>query len=1006
MKKYCLLVLALLNFAFVFSQETQIRRNENHLFDEGKDLFTQQKYGAARRAFEGFIAKENSSSGIYVEAVYYLNCIAFELKEDRSADMLKDFVKQYPYYPMNYMVNYMLGIIYFEKGKLKQATSYLEKIEPSELNRKDVKNYYFANGVCLVEQKEYQKARTNFLNVQNSEEYGIDAEYYAAYCDYCMGNYGAALRRFENCRNTKYEEAASYHILQIYDRTDNPAQAVALGKSLVDKYPKSENNTEVYRILGEASFEQKNYQDAVNYLKKYEESTDKVIREDMYMLGMALYYTGKYDDAVKYLSKTTSKQDTLAENAYFTIGQGYLKLDDKNRAKMAFQQASSTNFDSKIREEALYNYALLSYETGSVFGESINALNSFLTEFPNSAHKNDAHNLLASSYIQDRNYIAALNSINEIKNPSAKMVQAKEYILFQLGVQEFDSKQYANAENYFSQSIKLYSPQSFSAQAYLWRGETCFRAKNYDKSRSDLKMYLASKQAKEQSDIDKANYTVGYSYFNEEQFDNAREWFLRYTQNTNDKKSPTYYDALNRIGDSYFNRRDFASAMNNYSKVIEGNPRLADYSTYQAGIIKGLQKNYQGKIAEMQKLIKNYPSSNFAPNAMYEMGRSYVMQNRYQDAINSYNVILSKYPKNSIARKAALETGILYENMGQNQNAITAYKNVVDTYPGSEQTNVAMQSLQSLYVETNDVASYVSYKQSLGDNIATSLTVSQEDSLTFIAAEKIYAKGSYSKAIPSLKNYTDRFCKNTSLNCINANYYLADSYDNIKDTANAYQRYDYLTKIEGNRYMERALIRAADIVYTEKNYERAVEYFTQLKQTTGNGEVKDKAQLGILRCYYQEKSYEQVIDNATIVLKNSPAFDVEKEARYCRAKSLIALYNWADAVQDLNYLSQDVIAETGAEARYLLAQHYYNQNDYQKSEDEIMDFIGKKSPYQYWIARSFVLLSDVYVAKQDYFQAKQYLLSLQENYHQDDDIASMITDRLTQINQHEKEEIY
>ena len=55
------------------------------------------------------------------------------------------------------------------------------------------------------------------------------------------------------------------------------------------------------------------------------------------------------------------------------------------------------------------------------------------------------------------------------------------------------------------------------------------------------------------------------------------------------------------------------------------------------------------------------------------------------------------------------------------------------------------------------------------------------------------------------------------------------------------------------------------------------------------------------------------------------------------------------------------------------------------------------TPHAYWLARSFVLLSDVYMKLGRELDAKQYLLSLQQNYQADDDIAGMIQTRLAKM---------
>ena len=71
-----------------------------------------------------------------------------------------------------------------------------------------------------------------------------------------------------------------------------------------------------------------------------------------------------------------------------------------------------------------------------------------------------------------------------------------------------------------------------------------------------------------------------------------------------------------------------------------------------------------------------------------------------------------------------------------------------------------------------------------------------------------------------------------------------------------------------------------------------------------------------------------------------------------------------------------------------------------------MDFIERNTPHQYWLARAFVLLADVYIKQNDDFQAKQYLISLEENYKGNDDIKQMIDVRLNQIREREKQQVY
>ena len=166
----------------------------------------------------------------------------------------------------------------------------------------------------------------------------------------------------------------------------------------------------------------------------------------------------------------------------------------------------------------------------------------------------------------------------------------------------------------------------------------------------------------------------------------------------------------------------------------------------------------------------------------------------------------------------------------------------------------------------------------------------------------------------------------------------------------------------------------------------------ELRKEKGLSQIAVQMQTGI------EQALMSTIHAATALLdeaKLSP--ELKNEALYYRAKAYLNQKAWQKAVADLKPLSEDTRTLYGAEAKYLLAQHLYDSGDYAAAEKEVLQFIEQSTPHAYWLARSFVLLSDVYVAMDKKLDARQYLLSLQQNYQADDDIASMINERLEKL---------
>ena len=969
----------------------------NRLFVEGKELFSLKNYSGCIDKLEAY-KQHSTDADLIQEADYMLVYSAYEQGRLNAVELLKDYLDVYPASRHADEVNFLIGSAHFGLGEYQKAIFWFNESNIDMLSPEQQEAYCFRLAYSLLQTGDMEKARGYFARIEQiGTKYREASTYYVAYIDYATGKYNNALVEFTRLKDlSDYKERSLYYITQIYFIQNKYEKVISEGKELLASYPDSENNSEVYRIMGNAYYHLGNEDQAINMLSKYVSSTDSPLRGDLYILGVCYYNKGNYSSAVNALGRTVRENDALSQNAYLYLGQSYLKLKDKNNARMAFEAAATSSFDKQVKEAAMYNYALLIHETAFTgFGESVTIFEDFLNDFPNSKYADKVNDYLVEVYLTTKNYQAALNSIDKIKHPSTKILEAKQDILFQLGTQAFTNMELDKAVDLFSRAISLgaYNLESRN-DAYFWRGESYYRQGEYNKAISDYRTYLNNTRQRNTDMYALAHYNLVYSYFKLKEYGEALNRFRQYVNLESNQQTPAYADAYNRIGDCLFHNRQFAMAEENYTRAAQLQPSAGDYSVYQKGFLLGLQKDYKGKISVMDRLIREFPESQYVDDALFEKGRSYVLLDNNQAAAASFEQLMRDFPQSSLARKAGVQLGLIYFNDNQPEKAADAYKSVISNYPGSEEAKVALQDLKSVYIELNDINSFAAYANSLGGNVR--FEVSEQDSLTYLAAEKLFMRGDNEGARRSLTNYLQTFPQGAFSS--NANFYLASIAFAKKDLEEAKRLFSLVLESGDTKFREESWARKAEIEYLDKDYAAAMESFKHLQAVAENPENKEAAKLGLMRCAELTGQPQEALLAANDLLKEpklSP--EIMSEARYVRAKAYISLKQENKALADLKEISKDTRTIHGAEAKYLLAQLYYDNKDDKNAETVLMNFIENGTPHQYWLARGFILLADIYIRQGDDFQARQYLTSLQNNYKGDDEIAAMIEDRLGKL---------
>lgn len=988
------------------AQSSEKETSPQRLYKEGQTLFQQKAYAAAiapLKTYIGLFDRENqplSDTGSREEAEYMLVCAAYELRDAKSIDLLRAFLDEYPDTSHASRIYALLASAYFFNGDHDNALAMFNSARLDLLGTEERNDMTYRLATCHLKTSNVKEAAVWYETLRStSRKYEADCSYYLSYIRYTQGRYDEALEGFLPLQdNAKYKSLIPYYIAEIYLLKKQYDKAEIVAQNALSSLSAG-HAAEMHRVIGTANYHFGKYHEAMNAFKTYLEQNGEAApdrRDALYMLGMSCYQCGAYSQAADYLGRVTIEDDALSQNAYLHTGLSYLQLADKPKARMAFGLASASDADLKIKEQAAYNYALCIHETSySAFGESVTVFEKFLNDFPNSPYADKISNYLVEVYMNTRSYDAALKSIERIARPGKSILEAKQKILFQLGTQSFANTQFGQAIGYFNQSVALgqYNLQT-KADACYWLGESYYRLNRMTEAARHFNDYLSLTQQKNTEMFALASYNLAYIAFHQKDYPTAESRFRRFTQLEKGENPTALADAYNRIGDCNLQARRFEEAKQCYAKAENLNTPAGDYAVYQLALVYGMQKDYTEKVNMLNRLAAKYPNSPYAVNALYEKGRSYVQSDNSRQAIATFRELLGKYPESPVSRKAAAEIGLLYYQNDEYDHAIEAYKFVVTQYPGSEEARLAMRDLKSIYVEANRVDEFAALAAQMPGVIR--FEPNEQDSLTYIAAEKVYMKGEPLAAQTSFQRYLQSYPAGAF--SLNAHYYLCVIGKERQDEEAVLEHAGKLLEYPDNPYSEEALLMHSEILFNRRQYDEALADYKKLQAKAATAERRQLGTLGVLRCGALMHDDTETIHAATALLaeaKLSP--ELRNEALYCRGKAYLSQKADKKAMDDLQLLAKDTRTLYGAEAKYLVAQQHYNAGNYAAAEKEILDFIDQSTPHAYWLARSFVLLSDVYVAMDKKLDARQYLLSLQQNYQADDDIEGMINERLEKL---------
>ncbi len=989
----------LISIGGLSAQRTSVYQEALLHYKRGQAFFDQELYAQAREEFDAsqnrmITPGDNETEVLKVKTELMQGIAALRLSDPRAEVILNDFIRNHSSNPLVNKALYELGNYHYAARRYEEAGSYFARIESAGLSAEERVEVRFKNGYGYFVRKKFSTAKSIFSSIRNEKTiYYYPANYYYGMSSYYMNNFRDAIDGFNAASGSRrYKVQVPYYIVSIHFSQGDFDEVIRYGEQVLNEGG-IQRSMEIGQMVGQAYFERGDYARALPFLNESAERNRRMSEEELYQVGYVNYMVKDCEKAARFFIQSARDEGEIGQLSNYYLGYCQLSTGDKPAARSSFARAANMKVREDISENALFQYAKLSAELGA----DRDAIQALLMFDQSSPYYADVQEVITDILVNTSDFQNAIDIIEGINNPTARLKEAYQKITFNQALLEFNNRNFEKAKALFEKSNIYPVDAKLKAMAAFWTAEMLHRRGDFQASRSAYNSFLTLagtvSELPDPSLVPLANYAQGYNYIKQNDYVSALGYFEKTIKQIKaaslEIDDPLITrnilgDATMRAGDCHFSRNRYREATRYYDEAISGRFEGFDYAMFQKGVIAGLEGNTSRKISILEDLVSTQPNSSYAGDALYELGFAYEEVGQPGKGKEALTRLVNQYKgKSNLVNQGYIKLGLLSYNAGQKEQALKYYKSVFDNNPTRQEGEDAIAAIEEIYVaDLGQSDAYFAFLESLP---GYAVKGDARDSLSYRVAEVQFENGNYERAIDAYSDYLAKFPNGGYV--LEALYNQGECFLILRKYDNALANYERIIDKGRTPYLARSLEKAAIISYNDqRDFERAFTFYKQLIDATTNENLRFDAQLGAMRSAYRmndlseaAKLTRSIIENPRASADNrSLAYFIAGKVHYERKNHLQALESFNGSIQQVN---NNIVA---AEARYMIAVIYYDQGEYEKAEDQARKVMSESAAYADFVAKSLILLSDIYVKTNDLINARAALEVVIENYSGDD----------------------
>lgn len=957
-----------------FAQRTQTYDSDLRYYNRALELFDKEKYGDAQKHFLMY-AGLSTDRETRINAEFYAGVCAMELFNPDAINMLNAVVLKYPEHSKAQPALFNLGKYFYRVKDNKSALKYLTQVNAVALTPTDASEFWFIKGYCHFKTEQFDEAKLAFKHIKDDQGKYFDASnYYYGYVAYRQGNAGEAMDHFQRIQKSRtFGPLSQVYIAQIYFSRKQYKEVVSFADTISNK----EIIYDVAGIVGQSYYELGEYKKAMPYLERFNSNPPvSKTSKDVYRLGYCYLIAGNYEKAIDQLGSIATEKDTLSQYASFNLAQAYLKSDKKQQARKAFDVSYKLAFNNDLTELSLFNFAKLSFEL-SYQQDALKDLVKFVNDYPESKYIDEARSSLGELLLSTKNYKDAVKTLESIKNPTQDNNMAYQRVTYYRAEELYLNNEYVNSEAYFEKSMQFDFDKRLFALAHFWIGELQYKKGNYTKAHEFYQKFQQFPETKETRFFSMAMYNKAYTHLKQEKYPEAIDDFKKFVETDYAKNNvEVFTDAMMRIADCYFVLRNYSKSLESYEVIVLKKLNGADYALYQQAMILGVENKFTAKINVLNTLISNYKKSPYIDDALFEIANVNLQTENYLEALQGFQNIIDNYPRSMYIRKAMLNKGLCYYNQNKDEQALDAFKILITNYSTSDEAREALVVVKNIFINKGESEEYIEFVKVLPN---VTLSPTYQDSVTYESAFNAYKNGDCEKAVKGFGSYISKFGGGFFI--LKAHYFKAECDFKLKNYDAALTGYEYAATYNRNDFTERSTRQTAVLYFMKKNFEKAFEYYSSLERIAS---TRDNISIALLGQLKSAALLNKADTAAQVSFKYLNSAVTQKEglieARFYIARFYMKQNMLDSAFTEYQYVLKETKNVMAAEAKYNIAFIQSQKKDFKKSKKTIFELADNYSSYEYWVAKGYILLADIYLIEKDNFQAKATLQSIIENY--------------------------